>query len=56
VGSKGDSMIMLVRGKPDSLYKRELIDPKNDLQGVDDVMLATNGLGAGYNEDRNPFI
>jgi putative transposase len=35
-----------------SLYKRELIDPKKDWQGVDDVMLATMDWVQWYNEDR----
>jgi hypothetical protein len=34
-----------------SLYKRELIDPKNDWQGVDDVMLATMDWAQWYNEE-----
>ena len=35
-----------------SLCKRELIDPKKDWQGVDDVMLATMDWVQWYNEDR----
>jgi transposase InsO family protein len=35
-----------------SLYKRELIDPKKDWLGVDDVMLATMDWVQWYNEDR----
>jgi transposase InsO family protein len=35
-----------------SLYKRELIDPKKDWQGVDDVMLATMDWVQWYNENR----
>jgi transposase InsO family protein len=35
-----------------SLYKRELIDPGKDWQGVDDVMLATMDWVQWYNEDR----
>ena len=52
VGSKGDSYDNAAAEALDSLYKRELIDPKKDWQGVDDVMLATMGWVQWYNEDR----
>jgi transposase InsO family protein len=41
VGSKGDSYDNAAAESLNSLYKRELIDPKEDWVGVDDVMLAT---------------
>jgi transposase InsO family protein len=41
VGSKGDSYDNAAAEALNSLYKRELIDPGKDWQGVDDVMLAT---------------
>jgi hypothetical protein len=34
------------------LYKRELIDPRGDWQGVDDVMVATADWVQWYNEVR----
>jgi len=40
VGSKGDSYDNAAAEALNSLYKRELIDPKKDWIGVDDVMLA----------------
>jgi len=52
VGSKGDSYDNAAAESLNSLYKRELIDPKNDWQGVDDVMLATMDWVQWYNEDR----
>jgi putative transposase len=52
VGSKGDSYDNAAAESLNSLYKRELIDPKNDWQGVDDVMLATMDWAQWYNEDR----
>ena len=52
VGSKGDSYDNAAAESLNSLYKRELIDPKNDWQNVDDVMLATMDWVQWYNEDR----
>ena len=52
VGSKGDSYDNAAAEALNSLYKRELIDPKKDWQGVDDVMLATMDWVQWYNEDR----
>ena len=51
VGSKGDSYDNAAAEALNSLYKRELIDPRKDWQGVDDVMLATMGWVQWYNED-----
>jgi putative transposase len=52
VGSKGDSHDNAAAESLNSLYKRELIDPEKDWQGVDDVMLATMDWVHWYNEDR----
>jgi putative transposase len=52
VGSKGGSYGNAAAESLSSLYRRELIDPKNDWQGVDDVMLATMDWVQWYNEDR----
>jgi putative transposase len=52
VGSKGDSYDNAAAEALNSLYKRELIDPGKDWQGVDDVMLATMDWVQWYNEDR----
>ena len=52
VGSKGDSYDNAAAEALNSLYKRELIDPKEDWVGVDDVMLATMDWVQWYNEDR----
>ena len=52
VGSKGDSYDNAAAEALNSLYKRELIDPKKDWRGVDDVMLATMDWVQWYNEDR----
>ena len=52
VGSKGDSYDNAAAESLNSLYKRELIDPRKDWQGVDDVMLATMDWTQWYNEDR----
>ena len=52
VGSKGDSYDNAAAESLNSLYKRELIDPKKDWIGVDDVMLATMDWVQWYNEDR----
>jgi putative transposase len=52
VGSKGDSYDNAAAESLNSLYKRELIDPKKGWQGVDDVMLATMDWVQWYNEDR----
>jgi putative transposase len=52
VGSKGDSYDNAAAEALNSLYKRELIDPEKDWQGVDDVMLATMDWVQWYNEDR----
>jgi putative transposase len=52
VGSKGDSYDNAAAESLNSLYKRELIDPKNDWKNVDDVMLATMGWVQWYNEQR----
>ena len=52
VGSKGDSYDNAAAESLNSLYKRELIDPKKDWKGVDDVMLATMDWVQWYNEDR----
>ena len=52
VGSKGDSYDNAAAEALNSLYKRELIDPKKDWLGVDDVMLATMDWVQWYNEDR----
>jgi putative transposase len=52
VGSKGDSYDNAAAESLNSLYKRELIDPKTDWIGVDDVMLATMDWVQWYNEDR----
>jgi putative transposase len=52
VGSKGDSYDNAAAEALNSLYKRELIDPRKDWQGVDDVMLATMDWVQWYNEDR----
>ena len=52
VGSKGDSFDNAAAESLNSLYKRELIDPKNDWEGVDDVMLATMDWVQWYNEER----
>ena len=52
VGSKGDSYDNAAAEALNSLYKRELIDPKKDWQGVDDVMLATMDWVQWYNQDR----
>jgi putative transposase len=52
VGSKGDSYDNAAAESLNSLYKRELIDPGKDWQGVDDVMLATMDWVQWYNEDR----
>jgi putative transposase len=52
VGSKGDSYDNAAAEALNSLYKRELIDPKKDWEGVDDVMLATMDWVQWYNEDR----
>lgn len=52
VGSKGDSYDNAAAESLNSLYKRELIDPKNDWEDVDDVMLATMDWVQWYNEER----
>ena len=52
VGSKGDSYDNAAAEALNSLYKRELIDPKNDWEDVDDVMLATMDWVQWYNEER----
>jgi putative transposase len=52
VGSKGDSFDNAAAEALNSLYKRELIDPRNDWQNVDDVMLATMDWVQWYNEER----
>jgi putative transposase len=52
VGSKGDSYDNAAAESLNSLYKRELIDPKSDWQNVDDVMLATMDWVQWYNEER----
>jgi putative transposase len=52
VGSKGDSYDNAAAESLNSLYKRELIDPKKDWIGVDDVMLATMDWVQWYNEVR----
>ena len=52
VGSKGDSYDNAAAEALNSLYKRELIDPRKDWQGVDDVMLATMDWVQWYNEGR----
>ena len=52
MGSKGDSYDNAAAESLNSLYKRELIDLKEDWQGVDDVMLATMDWVQWYNEDR----
>jgi putative transposase len=52
VGSKGDSFDNAAAEALNSLYKRELIDPKNDWRNVDDVMLATMDWVQWYNEER----
>jgi putative transposase len=52
VGSKGDSYDNAAAESLNSLFKRELIDPRNDWQRVDDVMLATMDWVQWYNEDR----
>jgi putative transposase len=52
VGSKGDSFDNAAAESLNSLYKRELIDPKKDWEGVDDVMLATMDWVQWYNEER----
>jgi transposase InsO family protein len=52
VGSKGDSYDNAAAEALNSLYKRELIDPRKDWRGVDDVMLATMDWVQWYNEDR----
>ena len=52
VGSRGDSYDNAAAESLNSLYKRELIDPKNDWVGVDDVMLATMDWAQWYNEER----
>ena len=52
VGSKGDSYDNAAAESLNSLYKRELIDPKKDWEGVDDVMLATMDWVQWYNEER----
>jgi putative transposase len=52
VGSKGDSYENAAAEALNSLYKRELIEPKKDWLGVDDVMLATMDWVQWYNEDR----
>jgi putative transposase len=52
VGSKGDSYDNAAAEALNSLYKRELIDPRKDWQRVDDVMLATMDWVRWYNEDR----
>ena len=52
VGSKGDSFDNAAAESLNSLYKRELIDPKNDWKNVDDVMLATMDWVQWYNEQR----
>ena len=52
VGSKGDSYDNAAAESLNSLYKRELIDPKKDWIGVDDVMLATMDWVQWYNEIR----
>ena len=56
VGSKGDSYDNAAAEALNSLYKRELIDPKKDWQGVDDVMLATMDWVQWYNEGPDPLI
>ena len=52
VGSKGDSYDNAAAEALNSLYKRALIDPKEDWLGVHDVMLATMDWVQWYNEDR----
>jgi putative transposase len=52
VGSKGDSYDNAAAEALNSLYKRELIDPKKDWLGVDDVMLATMEWVQWYNDYR----
>jgi putative transposase len=52
VGSKGDSYDNAAAEALNSLYKRELIDPRTDWRGVDDVMLATMDWVQWYNGDR----
>ena len=52
VGSKGDSFDNAAAESLNSLYKRELIDPKSDWKNVDDVMLATMDWVQWYNEVR----
>jgi putative transposase len=52
VGSKGDSFDNAAAESLNSLYKRELIDPKNDWRGIDDVMLGTMDWVQWYNEER----
>jgi len=52
VGSKGDSYDNAAAESLNSLYKRELIDPKKDWKNVDDVMLATMDWVQWYNEVR----
>jgi putative transposase len=52
VGSKGDSYDNAAAESLNSLYKRELIDPRKDWQGVDDVMIATADWVQWYNEVR----
>jgi putative transposase len=52
VGSKGDSYDNAAAESLNSLYKRELIDPKSDWKNVDDVMLATMDWVQWYNEER----
>jgi putative transposase len=52
VGSKGDSYDNAAAESLNSLYKRELIDLRNDWQGLDDVMVATMDWVHWYNEGR----
>jgi putative transposase len=52
VGSKGDSYDNAAAEALNSLYKRELIDPRKDWQDTDDVMIATMDWVQWYNEIR----
>ena len=54
VGSKGDSYDNAAAEALNSLYKRELIDPRKDWQGVDDVMLAGRAAGAQLRKAAHP--
>jgi len=51
VGSKGDSFDNAAAESLNSLYKRELIDPR-EWEDVDEVMLATMDWVQWYNEER----